>query len=163
MKISVFCEKNTDKIAVIEEEVLQNLAEKLSSFALNELRLKDFPINVDYDFEVLLTDNDFIHQINNEYRQKDCPTDVITFALYADSEPKFVLDDTIQLGQIIISLDKVVEQAKDNAISEKEELLNLLSHGILHLLGIDHPDDGSLEYMLSLQNKMIESINHVKI
>ena len=163
MEISVFCEKNIDTTFSIDEFLCEKISKELASFAIKTLALKDFPLNINYEFEVLLTDNIFIHKINKEYRQKDCPTDVITFALYADSESKLILDNNIQLGQIIISLDKVMEQANENNITEKDELLNLLSHGILHLLGIDHLDDDSLKYMLNLQNKMIESIKHVKI
>ena len=163
MKINVVCENNSDTNSFIETNELEKISSDLLVYLLGNNLVQSFSESNDYEFDILLTNNKFIHQINKEYRGKDSPTDVITFALYADSENKLVLDNKISLGQIIISLDKVEEQAKDNNISTKQELLNLLCHGILHLLGIDHPDEQSLEYMLELQNKMIESINNVKI
>ena len=51
----------------------------------------------------------------------------------------------------------------ENSVSVEYEFLNLLAHGILHLLGFDHPDDEQLNKMLELQNKMIESVNYVEI
>ena len=163
MQISVFCENNTEFPSCISSNDLQDFAEKLFSFAFKKIDADGFLSEYNYEFELLLTDNAFIHSINKEYRKKDMPTDVITFALYADSENKFVLDNSVQLGQIIISLDKVKEQSLENNITEQKELLNLLSHGILHLLGLDHPDENSLVYMLELQEKMIESVANVKI
>lgn len=51
------------------------------------------------------------HEINREYRNKDYPADIITFAIFADSEDKFVFDGEINLGEVIIALDKVIEEA----------------------------------------------------
>ena len=108
--------------------------------------------------------NDKIHEINRDYREKDKPTDVITFALFADSdeEERFIFDDEINLGEILISLDKTQEQAQSNDHSFSEELFFLISHGIMHLLGFDHMSEKELEYMLDQQQKSMEKVN-VKI
>jgi len=92
---------------------------------------------------IILTDNETIHEINLEYRGKDKPTDVISFA-YRD-EP-FPAPDNIaeELGDIYISLEKAIGQAAEYEVTLQAEMKRLLIHGILHLLGYDHeksPED----------------------
>ena len=163
MKNSVFCENKYDGDLPIDIENIEKLSCEMLDFALKNAVNPDFLNSYDYNFEILLCDDNFIHQINRDYRQIDRPTDVITFALFADNDNKLIIDNTINLGQIIISIDKTIKQAKENEIPPENELLNLLAHGILHLLGIDHPTEEDLEKMLEIQNKMIESTNYVKI
>ena len=113
-------------------------------------------------FDIVLTDNKKIHEINHEYRQKDSPTDVITFAIFSDSpkEERFIFDNEINLGEIFISLDKALAQSKDECHENKtfyDELYFLVAHGILHLLGYDHKDEETLKEMWKLQQEMIEA------
>ena len=63
-------------------------------------------------FDILFCDSEKTHQINRDYRNKDYPADIITFAIFADDETKFVLDEDINLGEILLALDKVREEAK---------------------------------------------------
>ena len=163
MKINVLCDNNSDSEFILSCEQVSIYAQNLLNFVIKNTYTKDFSGKFNYEFEVLITNNDFIHQVNKEYRKKDSATDVITFALYVDSEDKIIIDNTIQLGQIIISSDKVFEQAKDNNVSDEYEFLNLLSHGILHLLGFVHDSETEPNYMLNLQSKMIEDVTNVKI
>lgn len=112
-------------------------------------------------FDIVFTDNERIQEINREYRKKDSATDVISFAIFADSpkEERFIFDGEINLGEIIISLDYTKEQAIVNAHenqSFKEELLFLIAHGILHLLGYDHQDEMSLQEMWDIQKEMLQ-------
>ena len=163
MKTSVFCENSYKNSVLFSPAEIENIAEKFLLYAINNSVSTFFTDENDYSLEVMLCDDEFIHGVNKEYRGIDRATDVITFALFADSEEKIVADNVINLGQIIISMDKVKLQAEENGISEEKEFLNLLSHGILHLLGIDHKTDKELQYMLELQDKMIESVNYVKV
>jgi len=112
-------------------------------------------------FDIVFCDDSKIHEINRDYRKKDRPTDVITFALFADSskEERFIFDGEINLGEIIISLDKTQEQSKEKNHSFGEELFFLISHGIMHLLGYDHQTDQELEFMLDQQRKSMEKVN----
>lgn len=163
MQISIYCENIAKQTPPVSDIDTETIAESFLKFVLDGAFTKDFSCNNDYSFEILLCDNDFIHNINKEYRNIDNPTDVITFALFVDSEEKIIVDNVINLGQILISLEKVYFQAQENNITPKEEFLNLLAHGILHLLGFDHQTEESLESMLELQNRMIEGVNNVKI
>ena len=118
-------------------------------------------------FDIVFVDNEEIHRINKEYRQKDRPTDVITFAIFADSpeEEKYIFDDEVSLGEIIVSLDKIEEQSKENNVSFEDELYFLVSHGVLHLLGFDHMTDDEYKYMVDKQKEakaviLWQNLNH---
>lgn len=118
----------------------------------------------DYDFKVLCFDVVFIndekiHEINRDYREKDRATDVITFAMFADSEEdeRFIFDEEINLGEILISLDTTLHQAQGNKHSFENELYFLLAHGILHLLGYDHQSEETLQEMWDIQQEIIKA------
>jgi len=127
-------------------------------FKNSEVMTKSCLNNVKYNsvnFDIVLTDNGEIHRINKEYRKKDSPTDVITFAIFADSpeDEKFTFDGEVYLGEIIVSLDKIEEQSKDNKVTFESELYYIISHGILHLLGFDHQTEEDYNFMVENQNK----------
>ena len=105
--------------------------------------LKEFLENVCRDeeldnvmFNVIIVDNPKIHEINREYRGIDRETDVISFAL--EDDKSFNRTDIRILGDIYISLDKVISQSEEYGHSFKRELFFLALHGLLHLLGYDH-------------------------
>ena len=104
-------------------------------------RLYDFP---ETEVSILLTNDEYICQLNREYRGIDRPTDVLSFALAESDEPavrNLSGDEPRSLGDIIISLDKVCEQAAKYGHSEERELAFLTVHGMLHLLGYDHIEE----------------------
>ena len=111
-------------------------------------------------FDFLFCDSDQTHQINKEYRGKDYPADIITFAVFADSpdDEKFVLDLEINLGEIIIGLDKVIEEAAKKEVSKETELIFLISHGIMHLLGFDHQTEEEFQFVVNYQKKALKSM-----
>jgi probable rRNA maturation factor len=91
------------------------------------------------EVSILLTDNETIHSLNRDYRGKDMPTDVLSFALNEGDEPVIVDGPTEELlGDIIISLEKAAEQAVEYGHSQEREVAFLTLHGLLHLLGYDH-------------------------
>ncbi len=117
----------------------------------------DLPPAPGYELSLRLTDDAEIQSYNQQYRHKDQPTDVLAFAaLEVDSlVPTQDLQEPLYLGDIIISVDTAHKQAQEQGHSLKHELAWLTAHGILHLLGWDHPDDFSLEEMLSLQETLL--------
>lgn len=84
---------------------------------------------------VILTDDDEVHALNKAYRNIDKTTDVISFAL---NDNGFMPGPINVLGDIYISIPKMIEQAKEYGHSEKREITFLAVHGLLHLLGYDH-------------------------
>ena len=115
----------------------------------------------DVFFDIVLMNNEEIHQINKEYRKKDSPTDVITFAMFADSpkEERYIFDGEVHLGEIMVSLDKVEVQAKENNVTFDDELNFIIAHGILHLLGFDHMSEPEYNFMVEMQNKAKAVLN----
>ncbi|MBR2343093.1 MAG: rRNA maturation RNase YbeY [Clostridia bacterium] len=88
---------------------------------------------------VTLTDNEYIHGLNLEYRGVDRPTDVLSFPLYEREEIFGESDEPcLPLGDIVISLERAEEQAREIGNSFIREVAFLTVHSMLHLLGYDH-------------------------
>ncbi len=113
-----------------------------------------------YEITLRLTDDAEIQSLNAQYRHIDQPTDVLAFAALEDNIllPPTPVDLPIYLGDIIISIDTAQKQAVAQGHSLSIELLWLASHGFLHLLGWDHPDDESLAKMLTCQDLLLGTI-----
>lgn len=162
---NIYSDFKIDDFVLDEKKILTGTKKILKYFLGSEEVLKNSCLKgYDYktlSFDIVFCDNEKIHEINRDYREKDRPTDVITFALFADSseDERFIFDDEINLGEILISLDKIHEQAKSNNHSFGDELFFLISHGIMHLLGYDHLSEEELEYMLEQQQKSMEKVN----
>jgi probable rRNA maturation factor len=130
-------------------------------------------LNCEYEVQVnvLLTDNETIHEMNRENRNIDRPTDVLSFPMIEWEEPAkcdFTEEEEIYLcdpdsgelllGDIVISVDKVGEQAEEYGHSRKRELLFLIAHSMLHLFGFDHEDEDEREEMERMQKEILNSI-----
>ena len=120
----------------------------------------DSDIPTDCEIGLQLTSDRQIQTLNNQYRSLDKPTDVLAFAA---TESEIILpaemSEPLYLGDIIISLDTAARQARSQNHSLVVELAWLASHGVLHLLGWDHPDDNTLRSMLEKQSKLVQSLN----
>ena len=103
-------------------------------------------------------DDAAIAELNQTWRQRNGPTDVLSFAAL-DDLPDDLAQPSLELGDIIISIDTARRQAAEHGHSLLDELRWLLSHGLLHLLGWDHPDDGALSVMLR-QQELLLAISH---
>jgi len=122
-----------------------------------------------YSLGLLLTDDATITALNGQWRQRPEPTDVLAFAAQEEGEDGMPFqplpepwpegaETALELGDIVISLETAARQAEDHHHSLAEELLFLASHGLLHLLGWDHPDEASLAGMLAWQDKLMTSV-----
>ncbi len=156
----------------IDEEKIVKTAQEIFKFYMTCPEIRDYCCLNGYEYETvafdfLLCDSNKTHEINREYRGKDYPADIITFAVFADSpmEEQFVLDLEINLGEIIIGLDKIIEEANKKEISKEAELTFLISHGILHLLGFDHQSENEFDFVVKYQKLALHSmgINYDKI
>ena len=111
------------------------------------------------EFSLHFVSDDEIRALNRDYRGKDEPTDILTFAL-SDGEafPTFEGEER-ELGDIFISLESMRRNAAAFSVPEEEELKRLLIHGTLHLLGFDHAtNDFASEPMLIRQEEMMRSL-----
>ena len=128
------------------------------------IRAALFYENVDFDVElsVKLCSNDYIRELNRTYREKDAPTDVLSFPMYTKEELEDLdgeEDETVPLGDIVISLERAKEQAKELGNTFLREIAFLTVHSVLHLLGYDHelsPEED--EKQCARQKMIFESI-----
>lgn len=102
---------------------------------------------------VALINNEEIQRINRDFRDKDQPTDVISFA-YHETED-YLIGPYDTLGDIVISLERVEEQRKEYGHSFKRELFYVLTHGILHLLGYDHMNKEEKKEMRAREEEIL--------
>lgn len=96
------------------------------------------------EVSIILTDDARIRELNREYRGIDRPTDVLSFALHESDEPEIVFDGEDQidaLGDIIVSVERARAQAIEYGHSFRREIIFLIVHGMLHLLGYDHIEE----------------------
>ena len=121
----------------------------LLNYALDYLGLKNV------EFNVIIIDNERIHEMNKTYRGVDRETDVITFALEDHKDIEY--EDVRLLGDIYISIEKAISQAVDYGHSLKREISFLTIHGLLHLLGYDHMNEKDEKVMFDLQDKILDS------
>ncbi|WP_448599859.1 rRNA maturation RNase YbeY [Thermoleptolyngbya sp.] len=114
-----------------------------------------------YELSLRLTTDAEIHQLNAQYRQVDRPTDVLSFSAIESGvtlPASLLAEEPAPLGDIIISLDTATTQAQQRGHTLTEELAWLASHGLLHLLGWDHPDEAHLQKMLQQQVNLLQTI-----
>ena len=152
------------KIRLSESKTtLKNQAKKIIDILLQMPQIQENSPIFKHDFSTLTFELTFcndptIKEINATYRNKDKTTDVITFALFADDENSIVIDKTIELGEIIISVDTLVKQAQENNNDVKTELYTLVTHGILHLLGFDHQTQKDYDFVVGIQEAVIKNL-----
>lgn len=111
-------------------------------------------LEFDAEVSVTITNNDEIQSINKEFRNIDAPTDVLSFPMYEFEKPA-VFDEKalalepagVVLGDIVVSVDKITEQAEEFGHSFETELSYLVIHSTLHLLGYDHMEESDKRLM----------------
>jgi len=166
IKINIFSENIHPEAVLglaIDEKKAISVAKKLLKHYLADQNIFTLSCLCEHDFncisfDILYCDNKKTLEINKEYREKDYPADIITFAIFADSDEKFVFDGEINLGEIIISLDKVKENSEEKKTSIEAELHFLISHGIMHLLGFDHQTIEDYNFIMEAQTSALELI-----
>ncbi|MEM6517945.1 MAG: rRNA maturation RNase YbeY [Cyanobacteria bacterium P01_D01_bin.71] len=118
------------------------------------------PIN-DYELSLQFTTDAGIAELNRTYRQQDKSTDVLSFAGLdnAPLSPEILAIIPFNLGDLVVSVDTAQRQCAAHGHSLKEELAWLIAHGLLHLLGWDHPDEAQLQTMWAQQRSLLAAIN----
>jgi probable rRNA maturation factor len=158
---------------IFEEEYNKNLG-------IDYKEIADKVINAALDYEkcpyeaeisLTLTDNQGIHEINKEFREIDRPTDVLSFPMVDYDEPgdfdflesadEYFNPETgeLMLGDIVISLDKVEEQAEAYGHTVLREYAFLIAHSMLHLMGYDHMEEEEAKVMEAKQKEILEILS----
>lgn len=156
--IQFIIENEQEKLEFTDE--LENIIERAASATLDVLEC-----DVDCEVSVLITDNDGIREINKEYRQKDVPTDVLSFPILEFDDDGVMIEesgdydgDLLLLGDIVISLEKAAEQAEEYGHSLLREIGFLTAHSMLHLCGFDHMEEPYASMMRDKEKLVMEKV-----
>lgn len=135
---------NRQDLIKIDEEI-ENIVEKSIEAALKEIEFTE-----DYEVSVSFVGDEEIHELNRDYRGVDRTTDVLSFPM----DDEF----TNMLGDIVININKVIEQAKEYGHSEKREISYLTVHSTLHLMGFDHEEEEDKKDMRAVEDRVMENL-----
>lgn len=145
-----------------EHEITDEHAELIEKVIIEAANIEEIS---DGEVVVTLVNDGTIHNLNRDYRGVDRPTDVLSFAMNEASDDEleiFFEDDNEEypnmLGDIIISIPRTIEQAREYGHSFERELGFLTVHGFLHLLGFDHGNDEDERIMFDKQEKVLENL-----
>jgi probable rRNA maturation factor len=117
-----------------------------------------------WELSIVLCNNEFIRDLNKRFRQKDEPTDILSFSqMEGGGDFAHAGDGYSVIGDMIISLDMLGETSKEFSVPREEELKRLLIHGVLHLSGQDHAGSDSGQPMLTRQEDIFHELAEEKI
>lgn len=137
---------------------VEKLAAKAMKYTLRLAKLPDFLVGRDIEAAIVLANDDLIQVLNREYREKDKPTNVLSFA-GLDSDMPVPEDGPYPLGDIILSYQTIAREAKEQDKFFKDHFLHMIVHGTLHLLGYDHEDEDEATIMESMEIRILEKMN----
>lgn len=166
--INIFTENIFEDWKVDEKDIIDK-TRKMLEFYIKELGDKSCLSDKEYEsitLDIVFCDSKKTQELNRDYRDKDYPADIITFAIFADDENSFIFDGDINLGEIVIALDKVISGDNrdiSHSKNKEQELFFLISHGLMHLLGFDHRDEEEYNFVINEQRKALGSIEYDKI
>lgn len=140
-----------DETGVLAEKQLQ-LIENVLRYAMEAEAITN-----ETEVSVTFVRDDVIHELNQTYRNKDRPTDVLSFALNEGEEDHAAEGVPDLLGDILISVDTAKRQAAEYDHSEDREYCFLAVHGFYHLIGYDHGSDEEERVMLKKQEEVLQS------
>ncbi|MBE0449797.1 MAG: rRNA maturation RNase YbeY [Clostridia bacterium] len=138
----------------------QNLESRIQDAMSCVLRHES--ITVDGEVSLLFVDNDKIQLLNKEYRGKDLITDVLSFPQYESIKNDGINDFFVYLGDIVISLDQANLQAAEFGHSIEREIVYLVVHSLLHLLGYDHMIDKDKTEMRAHEKVVLKELGIFK-
>ena len=142
-----------------ENEIYEEVIKKVLKECFKEEKITNSKLSI----TITLTNPQNIQEINKEYRDIDKPTDVLSFPMFEKEE----LDAKIEkkdfeyediLGDIIISIEKVQEQAEEYGHSFERELSYMIVHGFYHLMGYDHIEEYDRKIMRAKEEKILETL-----
>lgn len=149
----------------LEENVdLLDFAENVIQTCFKEEKLE----NLNFYISVTLTNPEQIHKLNKEYRNVDRPTDVLSFPMFekeeideiVEKQKKNILPEV--LGDIVISVEKVEEQAKEYGHSFEREFSYMLVHGFYHIIGYDHMEEEEKKIMRQKEENVLTKLNQIR-
>ena len=137
-------------------EVSEELIEKIKDIIIECLDYEGYDDN--YEVSLSFVDNKEIHELNREYRGVDRVTDVLSFPLLSDDFEDVELEEE-SLGDIVVSLERALEQSIEYNHSFEREVCFLICHSLFHLLGYDHDTDENTKEMREKEEHILNKLN----
>lgn len=148
--MEIILDNRQDKIKVSED-----LLGKINDIIVETLYYEGYDDN--YEVSLSFVDNEEIHELNREYRGVDRATDVLSFPLLTDDFDVEVEEES--LGDIVISLERALEQSEEYDHSFEREVCFLVCHSMFHLLGYDHDTEENTKDMRKREEDVLNKLN----
>ena len=148
--MEIILDDRQDKIKVSEE-----LLNKINDIIVECLHYKGYDDN--YEVSLSFVDNEEIHQLNRDFRGVDRATDVLSFPLLTDDFDIEIEEES--LGDIVISLERALEQSIEYNHSFDREVCFLVCHSMFHLLGYDHDTEENTKEMRKKEEDVLNKLN----
>jgi probable rRNA maturation factor len=166
--ISITCDAWTDALPNVEDicktaastamdvKPTRDVEESLQSFLPRLPLLEGTPREI----SVLLTDDKFMTGLNRDYRNKDQPTNVLSFSNFGKGIelPELPEEETLIYGDVVVAFETVQNEAESEGKTLEGHLCHMIIHGVLHLLGYDHIEDLEAEKMEAMEVQMLGSL-----
>lgn len=147
-----------------EKTELEDFVKQVVTTCFQEEKLE----NLNFYLSVTLTSKEQIHKLNKEYRNIDKPTDVLSFPMFEKEEIDKIVQRQIKnlveevLGDIVICIEKVEEQAQEYGHSFERELSYMLVHGFYHIMGYDHIEEEDKKIMRPKEENILAKIKQTR-
>ena len=147
-----------------EKEELKEFAKQVVNTCFSEEKLN----NLNFYLSITLTSPKEIHKLNKEYRNVDRETDVLSFPMFEKEELEKIIANKKKnlvrepIGDIVISIEKVEEQAKEYGHSFERELSYMIVHGFYHIMGYDHIEEKDKVIMRPKEEKILKTLNQTR-
>uniref|UniRef100_A0A7C5Z1E6 Endoribonuclease YbeY n=1 Tax=Caldicellulosiruptor owensensis TaxID=55205 RepID=A0A7C5Z1E6_9FIRM len=154
--MKIFIQNQQDKVDV-DEHISKIIEDSVAN------TLKIFLQEENFEVSVLIVDNNLIKELNRNYRNINKETDVLSFPIFEFKngqlqEDIVIVEDEIPLGDIVISIEKALQQAKEFGHSLEREVAYLTVHSVLHLLGFDHIEEDDRKVMRKYEEQILDSM-----
>jgi len=143
---------NNQKIIEVDENITNIIKKSIEKILEIENILNDGEVSIN------IVDNEEIRKLNKEYRKKDEATDVLSFPQFENLFDNLNSVDYLVLGDIVISIEKVISQSKEFNHSIEREFAYLVVHSMYHLLGFDHLEANEKKNMRQKEENILNSI-----
>lgn len=124
--------------------------------AVKMAKLPDVVAGKNLEISIVLGNDDLIHVLNKEYREKDNPTNILTFATIDGEEPEH--GDVFNLGDVVLAYQTIEREANEQEKFIRDHIMHLAVHGTLHLLGYTHSEESEATIMESLEIRVLEKL-----
>lgn len=145
-------------------DILPNIKKIFKEIFFISFQETQFPVSKldNIEVSIVLADNQIVKNLNKEYRDKNKPTNVLSFPLdilSIDDYKTKNLEKDIMLGDIVFAFETIDHEAKEQNKSFSDHFYHLLVHATLHLIGYDHENDSDAEIMETLEEKILAKLN----